>query len=197
MGPDAPEGPSDQVVKMKRASIAAQCYVLCVKLLACLSERMLQSLLALPMPATHPRPGRATPRERAEPAGSQLPHSGTTTPSRAIPESLRLADLVAPPTDPFGHALSASTNVLDVGGGKVGRMELLLRIPAEQGVGTSLASEATSRATLGSANALQSSLTARLVAAMWEDEAAIECKAPVTYFRRCHAAIAGLSTNGS
>ena len=40
----------DENLRSKQASMAAQCYILCIKLMVSLSEQMLQSLLASPLP---------------------------------------------------------------------------------------------------------------------------------------------------
>lgn len=181
-----PKTAFDEYLQSKQASMAAQCYVLCIKLMVSLSEQMLQSLLATPL--------HHTPRSPF----TNLSHSETTQNANAlsntghIPEGLRLGDLYTPPTDPFGPALNSSINVLQTGSKLLGKMEQMLGIPAELGVGRMSSVASADRAGLD--HHRSPSLPARVVASIWEHEASINSKSSVTYFRRCRAAVLGLAT---
>lgn len=191
-----PQTPLDEYLRSKQASIAAQCYILCIRLMVSLSEQMLQSLLASPLP-TPPRSafanlGTSETTQNANVLGAQ---EGTISNTSHIPENLTLGDLYVPPTDPFGHALNSTTNVLQIGSRLLGRMEQLLGIPPELGGGgmSSVPSKAQARID----RHLKPSLPARFVASIWEDEASMNNKSAVTYFRRCRAAILGLTKHHS
>jgi hypothetical protein len=124
--------------------------------------------------------------------------------TRHVPKNLRLGDLYAPP-DPFGHALNSAINMLRIGSKLIARMEQLLGIPPELGggnmsSGTSPEQVGLDQHTLRDRSSLRSSsssLPARFVALIWEDEASMYNKSAVMYFRRCRAATLGLAKNHS
>ncbi|RAH47739.1 uncharacterized protein BO95DRAFT_461805 [Aspergillus brunneoviolaceus CBS 621.78] len=199
-----PQSPFDEYLRSKQASMAAQCYVLCIKLMAVLSEQVLQSLLALPLSAKPSASGNLGSSETMKNVNGLGAQEDNFSHTRQIPKSLRLGDLYAPP-DPFGHALNSAINMLRIGSKLIARMEQLLGIPPELG-GGSMPSGASpeqvglDQPTLRDRSASKSSLSslpARFVALIWEDEASMYNKSAVMYFRRCRAATLGLAKNRS
>lgn len=180
-----PGTPFDEYQQSKQASMVAQCYVLGIKLMVSLAEQMLQSLLSSPLQA---------PRSPFASLGGRdaTQNANSLANSSRIPEDLRLGDLYAPPSDPFGPALNSSIEVLQTGSRLLGRMEQLLGIPPELGGGSMSSVSPADRAGLD--QHLKPSLPARLVASIWEHEASMHSKSSVMYFRRCRAAILGLAT---
>lgn len=149
--------------------MAAQGYVLSVKLLASLSEQMLQSLLASPLPSA---------------PISENPTTNVMTDQR-IPRTFRLRDCHSGAKH-FRHALEASNNILWVGTSRVDEMERLLGL--EQGRSTQ---QENPRIGFGR----RPSLPARFVESIWEDEASIDSNCPRVSLRRYRAAIDGLAGN--
>ncbi|EAW13516.1 uncharacterized protein ACLA_055640 [Aspergillus clavatus NRRL 1] len=130
-----PQSPLDEYLRSKQASMAAQCYVLCIKLMAVLSEQVLQSLLALPLPTKQPASGNLSTSEAMKNVNALGAQEDNFSHTRHIPKNLRLGDLYAPP-DPFGHALNSAINMLRIGSKLIDRMEQLLGIPPELGGGS-------------------------------------------------------------
>ncbi|KAB8075713.1 hypothetical protein BDV29DRAFT_189978 [Aspergillus leporis] len=199
-----PQNPLDEYLRSKQASMAAQCYVLCIKLMAALSEQVLQSLLALPLSTKQSASGNLSTSEAMKNVNALGAQEDNFSHTRHIPKNLRLGDLYAPP-DPFGHALNSAINMLRIGSKLIARMEQLLGIPPELGCG-SMSSETSpeqvglDQHTLRDRSSLRSSLSslpARFVALIWEDEASMYNKSAVMYFRRCRAATLGLTKNRS
>ncbi|KIW95725.1 uncharacterized protein Z519_04310 [Cladophialophora bantiana CBS 173.52] len=196
--PCAPQSPHDAHLRSKQASIAAQGYVLCVKLVASLSEQMLQGLLTSPSPTAS---GGSTSPQSTQGASSlrtSLEASdGKFSDASHVPHSLRLGDLFMPPGH-FGHALNSSVNLLRIGCSRLNEMEHLLGIPSKQ-QGQSISSLVCQEQMDFAQQALpdngspRPSLPARFVAAMWEDEASVKNKSAVVYLQRCRAAILGLT----
>ncbi|KAH8896397.1 hypothetical protein GQ53DRAFT_819504 [Thozetella sp. PMI_491] len=194
--PNTPQSPRDAHMRNKQASIAAQGYVLCVRLLASLSEQMLQSLLASPLRSASGNP--------ASPDGSQNANSPEATPrtqerrfsdASHIPRNLRLGDLHVPP-DHFGNALDSSVNLLHIGSRRLNEMEHLLSIPSKQRAGSMKSidraeKEVLTQQAFPDQDSSKTSLPARFVASIWEDEASMS-KSPVVLLQRCRAAILGL-----
>lgn len=197
-----PQSPHDAHLRSKQASIAAQGYVLCVRLLASLLEQMLQSLLASPSPSPSPTTsGRSASPDSTQDASSRrtsLGGSGSNfSDASHVPHSLRLGDLHVPP-DHFGHALNSSVNLLRIGCSRLNEMERLLGIPSRQrGQSTSslvcLEQVDLTQQTFPDSSSSRPSLPARIVASIWEDEASINNKSSVVYLQRCRAAILGLA----
>lgn len=190
-----PQTPFDEYLRSKQASMAAQCYTLCIKLMVSLSEQMLQSLLASPLPTPRSAFASLSTSEATQNANALGAQEDTFPNTSHIPENLRLGDLYVPPTDPFGHALNSTINMLRIGSRLLGRMEQLLGIPPELGGGSMSSVPSTEQ--VGLDQHLRPSLPARFVTSIWEDEASINNKSAVTYFRRCRAAILGLTKHHS
>jgi hypothetical protein len=190
-----PQTPFDEYLRGKQASMAAQCYILCLKLMVSLSEQMLQSLLASPLPTPRSPFANLTTAESTQSENTLRAHEGTFSNASHIPKNLRLGDLYVPPTDSFDHALNSTVNMLQIGSRLLGRIEQLLEIPPELGSGSPSLVTPTEQA--GTDQHLRRSLPARLIASIWEDEASITNKCAVTYFRRCRAAILGLTQHHS
>ncbi|KAI1374296.1 hypothetical protein F4677DRAFT_461568 [Hypoxylon crocopeplum] len=192
-----PQSPLDEYLRSKQASMAAQCYVLCIKLMAFLSEQMLQSLLAMPLPTTRSGSGNLNTSESTQSPNALEAQEDTFSNTSHVPENLRLGDLYVPP-DPFGHALKSAISMLQIGSRSIGMMEKSLGIPPEQGGGslspvTSSDQAGPDHHTTRDGSSSGLSFPARFVALIWEVEASMNNKSPVGYFRRCRAAIIGLS----
>lgn len=181
----------DEYLRSKQASMAAQCYIVCIKLMVSLSEQMLQSLLASPLPTPRPAFGHRNVSEASQNTNAPVAREGVFSDASRIPENLKLGDLYVPLTDPFGHALNSTIDIFQIGSRLLGRMEQLLGIPIELGGGNM--SSVLSSEQVGLDQHPRPSLPARFVASIWEDEAHINQKSAVTYFRRCRAAILGLT----
>ncbi|RMZ88705.1 hypothetical protein DV736_g4070, partial [Chaetothyriales sp. CBS 134916] len=193
-----PQSAHDAHLRSKNASIAAQGYVLCVRLLASLLEQMLQSLLTSPSPIAS---GSSASPESTQDASSLKTSLGASrsifSDAGHVPHSLRLGDLHVPP-DHFGHALNSSVNLLRIGCSRLNEMERLLGIPSKQrGQSTSslvcLEQVGLAQQAHPDNGSLRLSLPARFVASIWEDEASINKKSSVVYLQRCRAAILGLT----
>lgn len=183
--PCTPQTPFDEYLRSKQASMAAQCYMLCIKLMVSMLEQMLQSLLASPFRASYVDLGNMSPSQATQNPSLDSAFSSMN----GIAENLRLGDLHSPQADPFGSALSSTINVLRIGSRLLGRIEQFLGIPSKLRAGNFPSNEQ-----VGLDQSLSPSLPARFVASIWEDEAATNNRSSVTYFRRCRAAILGLST---
>ncbi|EXJ92298.1 hypothetical protein A1O3_00848 [Capronia epimyces CBS 606.96] len=194
--PCTSQTPQDAHLRSKQASIAAQGYVLCVRLLASLLEQMLQSLLASPSPSPTVSGSSASPDSAQDASGLGATGSNFSDACQ-VPHSLRLGDLLVPP-DHFGHALSSSVNLLRIGCSRLNEMESLLGIPSKQrGQNTSslvcLEQAGVAQQALPDNGSSGPSLPARFVASIWEDETSINNKSSVVHLQRCRAAILGLT----
>lgn len=196
--PCTPQSPHDAHLRSKQASTAAQGYVLCVRLLASLLEQLLQSLLASPSQTASG--SSASPHSTQDASGQRisLGESGSNfSDASHVPHSLRLGDLHVP-LGHFGHALNSSVNLLRIGCSRLSEMEYLLGIPYKQR-GQSISSlvclkqVGLAQQTLPDNGSSRSSLPARFVALIWEDEASINKMSSVVYLQRCCAAILGLT----
>jgi hypothetical protein len=166
-----------------------------------LSEQILQSLLALPVPTARTGSGGSSTSEATQSTNTLGIPEGPFCNTRQIPENLRLRDLYVPP-DPFSRALHSAIAVLQIGSGLLGKMEQLLGIPPELGGGSMSSGASPEQAgldqhALKDARSLRPSLPARFVALIWEDEAGITSKSAPIYYQRCRAAILGLSNHHS
>lgn len=186
----ATSAPFEEYLRTKRVSMAAQCYVLCIKLMVSLSEQMLQSLLASALP-TPRSPFNPSTLEAAQNANAPGALDNNLSNTNHIPENLRLRHSYVAPTDFFDHAINSAVNMLQLGSRLLGRIETLLEIPPELGGGNMLS--VTSTKEVGVDQHLRLSLPARFVASIWEGETSINNKYSVQYLRRCHAAILGLA----
>lgn len=193
-----PQSPQDAHLRNKQASIAAQGYVLCVRLLASLFEQMLQSLLASPSSTVSGSSASPDSTQDASSLRASLgaPWSDFSDASHA-PHSLRLGDLHVSP-DHFGHALNSSVSLLRIGCSQLNEMEHLLGIPSkqrEQSTSSLVGLEQVGLAqqVLPDNGSSRPSLPARFVASIWEDEASINNKSSLVYLQRCRAAILGLA----
>jgi hypothetical protein len=189
-----PQSPHDAHLRSKQASLAAQGYVLCVRLLASLLDQMLQSLLASPSPTA--TSSSAAPDSTQDTRSLGALGSNFSEASH-VPRSLRLGDLLVPP-DHFGHALHSSVSLLRIGCSRLNEMEHLLGIPSKRrGQGTSspvcLEQVGLAQQALPDNESSGPSLPARFVASIWEDEASISSKSSVVHLQRCRAAILGLT----
>ncbi|ETS80407.1 hypothetical protein PFICI_07936 [Pestalotiopsis fici W106-1] len=169
----------DNHIDGKQAFKAAQCYMLCIRLLAALSEKMLQNLLASPTPAQRPTFGLGTPDSTQFSSG----------PLGDMVENFRMEDLFAAPTESYEQAAESAANMLRVGTRLIGKMEQLLDIPSDLAVGT--------MPSAGEQPGIdhqrrKRSLPARLVVTTWDHETSVGNKCAVTNFRRYRAAILGL-----
>jgi hypothetical protein len=186
--------PFDEYMDSKQAALAAQCYMLCVKLMVSLSEKMLQNLLSSPMSAQHLPFSLGTP-ESAQMAGGMgamgAMEVNFTHPNQNSLENIRVEDLYIGPTDTFEHALHSIVNMLRVGTRLLGRMEMLLEIPPDLAGGTMTFPNLAEQTRVD--QQMKRSLAARLVRSTWEHETSIGSKCLVTYFRRYRAAILGLA----
>lgn len=196
-----PHRPFDEYMRAKNASNVAACYVLCTRILVVLSEKMLQRLLTVPQLNISPEPKKRTFsgfHQHGSSSSSTSSSSNFPADTNQIPENLTLGDLFTPPTDQFQRSLRSTLDILDISSRLLSRMERSLGIPPELGVGS----------LTGASNALadqapfvevvqqperQPSLPAQLARVIWEDEMRTSNKSSLSYFRRCRAAILGLS----
>ncbi|KAI1119741.1 hypothetical protein F5Y10DRAFT_157290 [Nemania abortiva] len=189
--PRASNTPFDEYMNSKQASLAAQCYMLCIKLMVSLSEKMLQNLLTSPLPAQRLSFGLGDPESTQLPGGLGAMDINFAHPNQNALENIRVEDLYIGPTDSFEHALNSIVNMLRVGTRLLGRMELLLEIPPEMAGGTMTSPSQTEQPRVD--QQMKRSLAARLVGLTWEHETSVGSKCVVTYFRRYRAAILGLA----
>jgi hypothetical protein len=197
-----PQSPRDTYLRSKQSSIAAQGYVLCVKLLASLSEQMLQSLLVSPLRSASGSSARSDSTQsatspRTSPGGPGRPFSDEIH----VPRTLRLGDLHVPP-DHFGHALNSSVKLLRIGSSQLNEMEHLLGIPFDQRGGSTASVVCEEQAGLTQQTpkdkgSSETSLPARFVVSTWEDEASVNNKSPLVLLQRCRAAILGLANHSA
>ncbi|OAG36752.1 hypothetical protein AYO21_09025 [Fonsecaea monophora] len=197
-----PQSPHGAHLRSKQASIAAQGYVLCVRLLASSLEQMLQSLMASPSPAPIlTASGTSAGPSETQHAGSLRTGPGVSaslySDASSIPRSLRLGDLFVAP-DPFGHALNSSVDLLRVGCSRLNKMEGLLGIPSNLREPSTSSLAHVEPVDLGERAARDNdssrqSLPARFVTSIWEDEASINKKSSVVCLQRYRAAILGLT----
>ncbi|KAK1779557.1 hypothetical protein QBC45DRAFT_374289 [Copromyces sp. CBS 386.78] len=180
----------------KQASMAAQCYMLCMRLVVSLSEKMLQNLLASPMPAQRTSFSlSSTPDSMSTPFNASalgildVNFSLGTNQNMMMEGVVGLEDLYVGPTDSYEQAVDSTVSILRVGGRLIGRMEQLLEIPPDMAGGTTSSGEQPST----EHQRRKLSLPARLVATTWEHETSIDNKCPVTCFKRYRAAILGLA----
>ncbi|ETS87747.1 hypothetical protein PFICI_01575 [Pestalotiopsis fici W106-1] len=181
----------DKYIDSKQASMAAQCYMLCIRLFVSLSEKLLNNLLASPMPVQPATFGLNTPDSTQFSGGGGL---GTLDMNFSlgndnVMDNFGLDDLSVSPTDSYEQAVDSAVNVLRVGTRLIGRMEQMLGIPPDMAVGTLSSAEQPSL----EHQRKKRSLPARLVATTWEYETSIGNKCAITYFKRYRAAILGLA----
>ncbi|EXJ69155.1 uncharacterized protein A1O5_08090 [Cladophialophora psammophila CBS 110553] len=194
----ARQSPHDAHLRSKEASIAAQGYVLCVRLVAFLLEQMLQGLLTSPSPTAsggstnpHSTQGASSLRISLEASG------GKFSDASLVPHSLRLGDLFMP-LGHFGLALNSSVDLPRISCSRLNEIEHLLGIPSKQR-GQSMSSlvcleqMGLAQQARPDNDSPRPSLPARFVAAIWEDEASINNKSAVVYLQGCRAAILGLA----
>ncbi|KAK3951312.1 hypothetical protein QBC32DRAFT_371248 [Pseudoneurospora amorphoporcata] len=180
----------------KQASMAAQCYMLCMRLLVSLSEKMLQNLLASPMPAQRTSFSLSSTPDptpfNASALGTILDDVNFSlgTNQNMMEGVVGLEDLYVGPTDSYEQAVDSTVSILRVGGRLIGRMEQLLEIPPDMAGGTTSSGEQPSTE---HHQRRKLSLPARLVTTTWEYETSIDNKCPVTCFKRYRAAILGLA----
>jgi hypothetical protein len=180
----------DKYMDSKQASMAAQCYMLCMRLVVSLSEKMLQNLLASPMPAQRTSFGFSTPDSTQFNGGARgILDMRFSLGNQNMIENVGLEDLYVGPTDSYEQAVDSTVSMLRVGARLIGRMEQLLEIPPDIAGGTMSSGEQPSI----EHQRRKRSLPARLVVTTWEHETGIDNKCPVTCFRRHRAAILGLS----
>lgn len=185
-----PHTPLDEYMRTKQAMMAAQCYVLSMKLMASISGQVLQDLLTTPMLDVQSSLFRSTSPEAAARLSDQEGEMLQET-SR-VSETLTLGGLFVSPAGSFQHALRATVDMIDVGSRLLGRMEQLLKLPSDLGSGSASSTSLSAEQGVVDLPQGKPSLPARLVATIWEDEAHVNKKWVVTYFRRCRAAILGL-----
>ena len=176
----------------KQAFMAAQCYMLCMRLAVSLSEKMLQNLLAAPMPAQRTSFGLGTPDSAQFNSSSALgilEVDFSLGGSQNMMEGVGLEDLYVGPPESYEQAVDSTVSILRVGARLIGRMEQLLEIPPDIAGDTTWSGEQPSP----EHQRRKLSLPARLVATTWEYEKSIDNKCPVTCFKRYRAAILGLA----
>lgn len=175
----------------KQASMAAQCYMLCIRLVVSLSEKMLQNLLASPMPAQPTSFSLSTPNSTPFNASALdiLDVNFSLGNQNMMEGGVGLEDLYVGPADSYEQAVDSTVSILRVGARLIGRMEQLLEIPPDMAGGTTSSGEQPST----EHQRRKLSLPARLVATTWEHETSIDNKCPVTCFKRYRAAILGLA----
>lgn len=158
--------------------------MLCVKLLAVLSEKLLDSLLS------RPTQSKSNSGSTCQPAVTQ--HDGSIRPG------LKLSDLYARSPN-FKHALNNSIAVLRTSSAVLGKIESSLSLPSDLRGGAHLSENSNTdginpdRSSPGLGQDL--SLAARFVVSMAEDEAHKSDRPAITSFKRCRAAIFGLSAH--
>lgn len=173
----------DDCRRSKQGFAIARGYMLCVKLLAVLSEKLLESLLS------RPAQSKSSSGNTAQPAVTQQDGS--------IRPGLKLSDLYAR-SPSFKHALNNSTAVLRTSSAVLGKIERSLSLPPDLRGGVRLSdnSHADSIAPGSSPREGQDlSLATRFVVSMLEDEAHKSDRPAITSFKRCRAAIFGLSSH--
>jgi hypothetical protein len=168
----------ESFTQSKFASMAAQCYVTSVKIMACSADQLSRILRVLASGSRGPAPTGV-----AETAIKAMQTSPTLT----------LGDLY-PRIDPLGHALNATIIMLKVGSKYLGDMEETLALPANLIVdnGTMFATSTRPATRQPTAESPKVSLVARFVAAMWDDETTSSGNS-VTAYRRCCASVLNLS----
>jgi len=121
-------------LKTKDALLAVHCYILCVKILAPISERLylqLSSLAKSTVQTPQRGPGPGTPKQRPSPIGIiENGDEGSDIPLRS---GLRLGELYSQ-FDPFGHALNCACATISTGVRLLQDAEAILGVPLEQGV---------------------------------------------------------------
>jgi len=161
-------------MRTKQASIIAQIYVLCVRILASVAEQILQKLLALP---TYP-----------------VQYSSSSTSVGTMQTTYSLQDLEGP-ADPFSQAHQSALHVLSVGSRQLGEMEDLLGVPSQQWSGVPRAGSKQPSSVSDGRCQLPLSLSARLIVSIWDDELSTTGKLPLMYMRRCRAAIVAFGSD--
>ena len=111
-------------LKRKDALLAVHCYILCVKILAPISEKLYLQLSLLAK-STVQTPQRRSPIDIIEndDEGSDIP----------LQPGLRLGELYSQ-FDPFGHALNCACATISTGVRLLRDAEAILGVPLEQGV---------------------------------------------------------------
>ncbi|KAK4223290.1 hypothetical protein QBC38DRAFT_53931 [Podospora fimiseda] len=171
----------------KQASITATCYMLCMRLVVSLAEKMLHNLLASPVPAAQ-----RTSFSFSTPDSTQfngILDVNFSLNNQNMIDGVNLEDLYIGPTDTYEQAVDSTVSILGVGARLIGKMEQLLEIPPDMAGGTPPSGEQPS----AEHQPRKLSLPARLVATTWEHETSIDNKCPVTCFKRYRAAISGLA----
>jgi len=174
----------DDCRRSKQGFAIARGYMLCVKLLAVLSEKLLESLLSRP---SQPKSSLGN---TSQPAVTQQDGS--------IRPGLKLSDLYARSPN-FKHALNNSTAVLRTSSAVLGKIERSLSLPPDLRGGVQVSDNSHTdsiipdRSSPGEGQDL--SLAARFVVSMSEDEAHKSDRPAITSFKRCRAAIFGLSSH--
>ncbi|POS70300.1 hypothetical protein DHEL01_v211310 [Diaporthe helianthi] len=191
-----PQTPLAEYMRTKQAALAAQCYVLSMKLMASITGQLLQNLLVTPMPEVqYPSSNSGSSSSETTRLGDQ--EVGFLHETSRIPKSLTLGDLFSSSTASFQHVLRSAVEMVDFGTRLLGKMEQLLGVPSRLGIGGTLHASSSKRQAATDLQPAEPSLPARLVASIWEDEANNHKKSVVTHFRRCRAAMTGLSKSNS
>ena len=175
----------DDCRRSKQGFAIARGYMLCVKLLAILSEKLLESLLSRPA------------QSKSNPANSVQPT--ITQNDGSIRPGLKLSDLYAR-SPSFKHALNNSTAVLRTSSAVLGKIESSLSLPPDLRGGVYSPENSTGDSIVdpnrsSPAEGQELSLAARFVVSMSEDEALKSDRPAITSFKRCRAAIFGLSSH--
>jgi len=119
-------------LKTKDALLASHCYVLCVKILAPISEKLYQHLSSLAKSAlANPQRGLDEQRHRRSPL--EMFENGDEGLNVTLRPGLRLGELYSQ-FDPFGHALNCACATISAGIRLLRDTETILGIPVEQGV---------------------------------------------------------------
>lgn len=174
----------DDCRRSKQRFAIARGYMLCVKLLAILSEKLLESLLLRPA--------------HTKSILVNTTHSAVTQHDGSIRPGLKLSDLYARSPN-FKHALNNSTAVLGASSAILGKIERSLSLPPDLRGGVHLSENSNTesvnpdRSLPGEGQDL--SLAARFIVSMSEDEAHTSDRPAITSFKRCRAAIFGLSSH--
>ncbi|PMD41856.1 hypothetical protein L207DRAFT_582281 [Hyaloscypha variabilis F] len=151
-------------LKTKDALLASHCYVLCVKILAPISEKLYQHLSSLAKSAlANPQRGLDEQRHRRSPL--EMFENGDEGLNVTLRPGLRLGELYSQ-FDPFGHALNCACATISAGIRLLRDTETILGIPVEQGV---LAEDSASPTRTQQSESVML-FPARLVAVIWDEE---------------------------
>ncbi|KAE9371691.1 hypothetical protein N431DRAFT_508422 [Stipitochalara longipes BDJ] len=151
-------------LKTKDALLASHCYVLCVKILAPISEKLYQHLSSLAKSAlANPGCGLDEQNHRRWPL--DIFENGDQGPDVPLRPGLRLGELYSQ-FDPFGHSLNSACATISTGSRLLRDIEIILGIPVEQGVlaENSVSPPRTPKSESGLV------FPARLVAVLWDEE---------------------------